>query len=360
MPIRTKPDLSSVDRAKEIEARLKDRFTALAEELGKPAHARSGQRLIELWNHADELRPALGTAMRAIKAAEGPHRTGLPRDEKRARNLLRSARLGLKRRMAVWEQMCAMVRRHIAPEPEPLFPEGIPVEGDPLTELLAKTLHQVANPEKQGGTAHDHGCFADIPLPVRKFDALMLAAYRLMLARGKRDGVRFLDVGCGGGTKLVIARRYFSACHGLEYDKGYVEEGTRFLDKLGRLNMTIEHADALAYTGYDAFDIIYFYRPMRTDDRLAELERQVMRHARPGTLVLAPYDEFLAVRRGFDGLLIAPPIYGVGLSQAEADAWRADAERTDTRLVARSHKISFEPGFWKPLFEVSSFDFHTS
>ncbi|MEM9247618.1 MAG: methyltransferase domain-containing protein [Pseudomonadota bacterium] len=359
----------TLSEAKALEAELLRRCEALAPELARPAHARDAASIKELWSQIDALRPELTDTLKRMR-----QRGGLPKERRKGGSsaelrAFKAERKAIQERLQIWSSVSDMVARHYLAEPQPLIPEHVPAYGDPLMEFLAATLHHVANPVEQSAEGFDHGAYADIAMPPLRFEALILAAYRLALARGEPRQMRFGDVGCGGGVKLVMARRFFGHCTGIEYESQYVANAEVFLKKVGLPNLDVEHADALTYEEYGKFDVLYFYRPMRSDQDLERLEQQVVANVKPGTLILAPYNLHLQPRAAATFTLVpstlatcpelVPPIYAVGVSQEEADLWRRDAELTDTVPVPKADTLELKPGFWRPLLDASRYAFNS-
>jgi hypothetical protein len=94
---------------------------------------------------------------------------------------------------------------------------------------------------------------------------------------------RFLDVGCGIGTKVFLSRYVddIDMCHGLEYDEAYLPLARQLCG-----NDRIIHADGTEWTGYDAFDIIYMYVPIKDSKLQKALQAQVIKYAKPGTVIV--------------------------------------------------------------------------
>lgn len=101
-------------------------------------------------------------------------------------------------------------------------------------------------------------------------------------------GSWFLDVGCGPGTKLLLARDLFGLeAHGIEISS------VMSLVARESFGPRVYTADALSmppgfYTGYD---LIWLYRPFR--DRLLEeqLEVRVMDEMKPGAILAGAHWE---------------------------------------------------------------------
>lgn len=159
-------------------------------------------------------------------------------------------------------------------------------------EAVIQALHRVINPHKQSNEARGLGCFEDIALPPLVFGNLVQAAFRLGLAQHRDNPLAFLDVGCGSGMKVLQAAQLFSISHGLEYDSGYVSAAEAMLSVAGGSGTAVFHADARSFDQYGNYDVIYFYRPMRDESGLIQIEEQILATARPGTILVNHWPGF--------------------------------------------------------------------
>lgn len=123
----------------------------------------------------------------------------------------------------------------------------------------------------------DPVCHAYIPFRVDQF------IEGLIVAMANAPGKRFLEVGCGIGTKLMIASRMGLDVAGIENREQYVAVAKHLCPEAA-----IELADARWYGGYRGFDIVYSYLPLH--DPAAELayEARLMSEMRPGSVLIAP------------------------------------------------------------------------
>lgn len=100
----------------------------------------------------------------------------------------------------------------------------------------------------------------------------------------------FVDVGCGIGVKLLLAREflYSSKIIGIEIHPKYSTVAERLITcpRIRDTNTTIIEADAIKHN-YKPYDIIYFYRPLSIEAKQIALETQILKTARPGTLITA-------------------------------------------------------------------------
>jgi trans-aconitate methyltransferase len=94
-------------------------------------------------------------------------------------------------------------------------------------------------------------------------------------------GDRFLEVGCGPGTKMLLAQNLF----GLQVS-GF-DRIPEYIAAAREQGLDAEVADALAYDRYDQFDIVFLNRPCRDQVLERALERQVWSKMRRGSVLLA-------------------------------------------------------------------------
>ncbi|MEL6466885.1 MAG: class I SAM-dependent methyltransferase [Pseudomonadota bacterium] len=347
---------SDLNTALAIQAKLADIATELARQLDMGHHDRDATTIRDAWRRIDQHRGRLSSLYRSMRKVERKPRAGLSRKDYEVQRTHTEGTKALQRCLRLWDRIEDMVMQHIDPVASPIKLKRDANASDPMLSMLHVALHRLANPNAQTKDANDYGCFADIPLSIQPFEGLMLAAYRLLVVQGRADTARFLDIGCGGGTKVFAASHFFPICDGLDYDPAYVAAGQRTLNLLNTKRCSIFEADGITFDGYDAYDVIYFYRPLRDDEMLAKLERRVFDTARPGTVVIALYDHFLTARAGIEAAKIIGPIFIAGVSQADADALHAEAERTSPSLLQRArHQIS-DPGFWTPILEATRYN----
>jgi trans-aconitate methyltransferase len=117
-----------------------------------------------------------------------------------------------------------------------------------------------------------------MPFSTPAFVALLAEA--VPEARETRGDIRFLDIGCGPGSKMLIARDLF----GLDatgFDR--VPEYTAAARSLG---LNANDADAEHYVAYGSFSVIWFNRVARDAEIQARIEARVWRDAAPGAVVL--------------------------------------------------------------------------
>lgn len=95
-------------------------------------------------------------------------------------------------------------------------------------------------------------CFGWAPYDLDEFDRLLGIAARAA------TGNRFIDVGCGIGTKCLLAREHGLDVYGIDRIQGYV-------DRARELGVNAEVADVRGWPRYRDFDIVYVSHPMRPD-----------------------------------------------------------------------------------------------
>lgn len=116
-----------------------------------------------------------------------------------------------------------------------------------------------------------------VPFPCGSFvDACLEAFY---LTGGVVKSKKFLDIGCGIGTKVMLADVLFDAS-GFELNEEYL--------KVAKLIgcRDVWQGDALEFEKYGDYDILYFYCPFRDDMLQVKFERHVYKHMRKGAILI--------------------------------------------------------------------------
>lgn len=254
-----------------------------------------------------------------------------------------------------WPTVEQVIRNQIPPKRRKLYskpknPSGMAMSQTFISDGIVNELQRILNPNSQSEIAVDYGCFGDIALPQSIFLEHLHAAYRVLRAQGKTDTSRFIDVGCGGGIKVLSAAEYFDVSYGLEYDEGYAIAACDLAERTHSSNCRIIHGDGLIFEGYCDLDVIYFYRPMQQAELLSKLEDQITSTARPGTILIAPYMHFASRAKDLNCGKLAKHLYLANTSQADADVIRKKAEKVGA-FVGKN--LPLTPGAWDPIVDVS-------
>lgn len=139
---------------------------------------------------------------------------------------------------------------------------------------------QMENPEASKNIKD--GRFTFVPFPCGFFVDTLLDAFFFF---GRDRSKKFLDVGCGIGTKVILASTIFDA-YGIEYDEKYVSLAHALnINRVGK-------ADALTFDRYDEFDFIYYYRPIHDTDKYRALESKIHREMKSGALIAPMHTEY--------------------------------------------------------------------
>lgn len=212
------------------------------------------------------------------------------------------------------------------------------------------SAHRLINPAAQSASAERLGCYADIPTRVGLFLRIAHLAYRITLAQRRPGPTRFLDVGCGGGMKVAMGARFFDAAQGIEYDPAYAEVARQTLHRLQARRCAIIEGDALAFDGYGAFDVIFLYRPLQDDARLAQLEARILAQARPGAVILAPYEVAGAHWQG--ATRIADHVHVAGLQAGATAGLLREVRRIGPHVADPDARLPKAIGWLSPLWQA--------
>lgn len=255
-----------------------------------------------------------------------------------------------------WHKVENLIRQQVPARRNKLFRRSNHTEDARVSQLhlyddIFNDLHNMLGRNSQDDASKDHGCFADISLPHSLFIEHVHAAHRVLLAKGLDHPTRFLDVGCGGGLKVLSAAKFFDQAEGLEFDPGYVASAQSLFDKAATDRCRVIQADGLTYKDYSQHDVIYFYRPMRDEKRLRQLERQIVTTARPGTLIIAPYQMFDHQFEALGCAHLANRLYITQTLQSDANKLRRLAEMTGVAVVRKQNTVAT---VWDPILTPSA------
>ena len=349
-----------VDRLQRIADSVHAQALAIAEELERPR--RMNQDRITAAQHAitQEIHgfrwflPEFNTAYHAVAETtplEAGSRRLVPPDW-----LAFSAEVGhLRNGFNNWNAIRDLIAEQCPPRRRPLVTPAARI-GRSLTaamkagDLLFDRLHGVLNPYDQSPQAADYGCFRDIGLAQSEFMEQALAAWRILQAQGRRKGIQCIDVGCGGGLKVLSALEFFDRSAGLEFDPAYVRAARELFERAGAENADVIEGDALAFDSYDQFDVVYFHRPMQEAEMLWKLEERITSTVPPGTVLIAPYDFFVPRAEGLGCAQVCDRVYLAQASPREATALRREAE-----LIGCNFRPPEQPlrTIWDPILKAS-------
>lgn len=151
------------------------------------------------------------------------------------------------------------------------------------TQALIERLEAHLTPN---GPTHDPDWYGWIPLKHQTFMTGMLAC-RQTLGHGHH---RFLDVGSGIGTKLILA-------HELGYQAAGIERWQPYVDMSRRIApfAHVFHANAEDFEFYD-FDVVYYYGLAPDMDHDGQIKRHITDRMKPGALFFTarhPFPDWL-------------------------------------------------------------------
>ena len=202
----------------------------------------------------------------------------------------------LHRRLRPWAAAHEALTRVLRQGPLPLLPHPPGPDAPEAVQLAMQDrawqrVHGHLGPVADAAPIRDNGQYADIPLPMAEFLRHLQLARRVGVAQGKR-ALRFLDVGCGVGLKVLVAAEMMAVADGLEYQPDLARVAGRMLRRAGLDGARVVAADALTFDGFGGYDVIYFYKPIHTPDVLAEMEARIIAQAGDGAILIAPYAGF--------------------------------------------------------------------
>jgi protein-L-isoaspartate O-methyltransferase len=336
------------DLVLKLERDLVEIAKGIAQELMRPSDAR--RKLPRLISQFDKVRLELRTRLlRYERTGRGDRiaEAGENRGDLEERRLFKRLRL----QMQMLRHLSATLDLICMAEPQPLYQVLPPKHNADATQLRMLdaaflSLHRLITPYAQSTEALELGCFPDIPLGTAKFMSHAHAAYRVALAQKRPFPLRFLDVGCGGGVKVLIASGLFDEAMGFDFNPAYVQSATESFVKMGARRCSAFWGNALEYEAYADFDILYFYKPMSDDAALMKMEKRMIEMARPGTLLIAPYQEFTSRHDGLFCHRIEDAIFVTGGTAAQAQQLQLEASRMGPDVFTPDRNLSNAQAGW--------------
>jgi len=121
------------------------------------------------------------------------------------------------------------------------------------------------------------GCFGWEPSDIDVFGRLLLAAWNVT------SGRRFLEVGCGIGTKMQLAESLGFSAYGIEILPELVAEARNE-------GLDVVEADARSWRGYAEFDTVYVNHPLLDSGAEEAFERELHQAMKPRSVLVAVND----------------------------------------------------------------------
>ncbi|MCA9128174.1 MAG: class I SAM-dependent methyltransferase [Planctomycetales bacterium] len=117
---------------------------------------------------------------------------------------------------------------------------------------------------------------------IRASNASLLNAFRTIEGvTGKPlNQVRFLEVGCGLGTKCELARQAGMTATGIDLLTEYVNLARQLYPLCA-----FEQANALEYN-YGCFDVVYYHVPFFGEELVRELEKRLLEQLQCGSMLI--------------------------------------------------------------------------
>ena len=152
-------------------------------------------------------------------------------------------------------------------------------------QQLVRSLEEAITGRPLHGS-RKNGYFHYIPHDERLFlEGLEEAIKLLKKTRVGVYGAKFCDVGCGIGSKLILAETKLLRVTGIEFDKKLAKVAEGMLKGFGRAGKVIV-GDALKQS-YKDYDLIYYYRPISDLAPMQQLREEILSTMHDDALVLS-------------------------------------------------------------------------
>ena len=129
------------------------------------------------------------------------------------------------------------------------------------------------------------------PYPISTFGKLLTAVIEDMRWTWNREvdnpAPKFLEVGCGPGTKLVVAEKVFGLdAGGFDYNPDYVRDANALLQSKGCKGGAFVADAREVGAPYNIADVIWLNRPFVHLELTRHLEKTVLNRMHPGAYVI--------------------------------------------------------------------------
>lgn len=143
-----------------------------------------------------------------------------------------------------------------------------------IRELLTE-VRQIERRWQKQVDIGDEKLFAPwMPADIAQFLVLLIEAIE------EAPGNSFLEVGCGPGTKMLLARELFGL------DVTGFDRVPEYVVAAKELGLNVAECDAFDFQAYNKFDIVFFNRPFRDPETQRDLERLIYSRVRRGSVVI--------------------------------------------------------------------------
>ena len=162
-----------------------------------------------------------------------------------------------------------------------------------IIQALSSSIHaynsyfqHILGTDNEGGwkkSNKDHHCF----IPTHGVEGITRSLHyvRKLNDIDSCSPIKFLDCGCGIGNIMVIAHHLGFKPYGIEYEKENVELARKLLRNAIRPKQVI-HGDLMKYENYKKYDVIYYYEPLKKNEKRRDFADKIAKDAKCGALVI--------------------------------------------------------------------------
>lgn len=326
------------------ERQVADVANRVAEVLRRPTHARDIRAMAGLRQELQAMKWRLVQGTQALRAA-GPQDIA-------AQQSIATANSWLSRFAAI--EFC--VTEQFQGKSWSLY-EGLPPAEElssrqlEIMDRFVESLNGLVGEDRQSEETKAAGLHGNIRYSTSGFLRHVHAAYRVLLAQAEEGPSTFLDVGCGAGQKMLLARSFFDQTDGVELDENYAAAALEFHRRLATRSRVFKE-DALEFNGYGEYRVVYLFKPLVKHEALVRIEERIVSGVRPGTILIAPYSGFAERAQSYGVTPVEGAVFLAGMDPIEAEALRNEAMKVGT-FVAHGRPAIMVDAVWQQLVMAS-------
>src|SRR5579859_1239297 len=168
----------------------------------------------------------------------------------------------------------------------------------------AQQVNNSIGANRWSGHVEKDGGYKCINLDIYDFlTSMQLAIKHLKLTGKQRGEIKFIDVGCGVGEKVYLADMLGFDAYGLELRDPLIKRAMKLFHALQifKSEPFFLQGNALKFTEYSDYDIIYFYCPLFDIDLEKQMEKRIAVQGKSGALVIGHLSKYFMLEPHIKG-----------------------------------------------------------
>ncbi len=203
-----------------------------------------------------------------------------------------------------WMDVSNRYRRNVNIEAEK---DGRLMEVEELRRISSYAnyaLQYIVGLHLMGDSERNVKYFSNVPLSHYEFLTLVGQAKIVCDTLGIKSP-NFLDVGCGLGTTLMMAKMLDFTPFGLDRCQKYVEVARMMTSK-----NQVFHQSATTFKHYGDYDVVYWYNPIEDTKMMSQVENKILEESKTPVVLLSAFENKFLDDKDLKDVLVFRKISG--------------------------------------------------